>query len=295
MLHKSKPNTPTGNHGESQSWFSPDVDLGLSDAQILADIDKSMAQGNRSPDGSSDSEEQSEQDYAAFRTITTFLHIIQRWPDLRRSNIQERNPDIWPNDRLVLKLCNAFATLSVMQHEIVAVGVAFHPVGREPPVDLLLSMQEFENFDILFNENPRGIHLTELNEIAGNQIRVPNPPKALKEALGAEPPSEQPFNENPRESHLTESNKIPGNQIGVPNPPDALKEALGAEPQNKNLLRYLMKLKVTRQVRLVPMITIVLTLEPVTILPWESIFGCYRRFSILLNQSRTSKTPLCTI
>jgi hypothetical protein len=241
-----------------------------------------MTQGNRSDEGSSDSGERSEDhdDYAAFRTITHFIHIIQRWPDLRRSNIQERDPTIWALDRLVLKLCNSFAVLSVIRREVVAVGVGVHlDSAREPPVDLILTQKSFQKFDILFNENPREGHFTALNELNGNDIREPNPPDALKAVI----------EENRTGDNLKEENRT-GDNLKEENPTGHdLKGYL------QKLTGYLQKLKVTRQVRLVPMVTIVLMLEPETILPWKSIFGCYRQFSILLKQERPSNTLLCTI
>ena len=90
-----------------------DVNLGLDEASIIEAVDKRLLDESHADEGSSDSENQS--DYAAFQTITKFLHIIQRWPDLCCSNMKETNPVALPNnDKLVLKLCNLFAILSVI-------------------------------------------------------------------------------------------------------------------------------------------------------------------------------------
>jgi len=166
MLHAFK---PTGNHGESRPLS--DADLHTESMALLLSDER-----NHSDEGSSDSDAQRERDYAAFRTITTFLHIIQKWPDLRRSNIQERDASIWPSDRLVLKLCNAFALLSVIQHGVVAVGVGFHLDGdQDMPVEILLTGQTF-------NENPRKRHLAALDSLNEDVVCKPNPPDALKAA-----------------------------------------------------------------------------------------------------------------
>jgi hypothetical protein len=204
---QSKPNTSNGNHGESDN-------LELDMPAILASIDKkshsdegslfdksegqskysdedslfdrSETQNNHPDESLSDSEDvgmdESERDYAAFRTTTTFLHIIQRWPNLRRSYIQEQKPSPVRNDRLVLKLCNAFAILSVIRHEVVAVGVDFHldkASVDDSPVELLLTQQGLRNFDILVNGNPRLIHCTALRKLDGDKVCSPDPPAAL--------------------------------------------------------------------------------------------------------------------
>ena len=200
----------TGNHGESEPLS--DVDLGLDSAQILAAIDGQKrhpesdegSSGDvgmdesecdlESDEGSSDSDagmDESELDYAAFRTITTFLHIIQKWPGLRHLNTKEDSTSASPNDRLVLKLCNSFAILSVIRHEVVAVGVGLRLESPRPEVELLLTEQGLKNFDILFNENPRARDRKKLRAVNGDALRQPKPPIALIQAYGGEPTEEQ--------------------------------------------------------------------------------------------------------
>jgi hypothetical protein len=182
----------TGNHGESEHLL--DVDLGLDSAQILAAVD-GQKKHPESDEGSSDSEDvgmdESELDYAAFRTITTFLHIIQKWPGLRHSNTKEDNTSTSRNDRLALKLCNSFAILSVIRHEVVAVGVGLHLESPQPEVELLLNEQGLKNFDILFNDNPRARDSEELRAVDGDGLRQPNPPTALIQTYGEEPEMKQ--------------------------------------------------------------------------------------------------------
>jgi hypothetical protein len=164
-----------------------DVDLGLDSAQILAAID-GQKKHPESDEGSSDSEDvgmdESELDYAAFRTITTFLHIIQTRPGPRHSNTKEDNTSASPNDRLVLKLCNSFAILSVIRHEVVAVGVGLRLESPQPEVELLLTEQGLKNFDILFNENPRARDSKILRAVDEDKLREPKPPLALMQTYG---------------------------------------------------------------------------------------------------------------
>ena len=160
---------------------------GVEQHVIIKALDKRLLDESHADEGSSDSENQS--DYAAFRTITKFLHIIQRWPDLRRSNTKETNPVALPNnDKLVLKLCNSFAILSVIQHEVVAVGVGFHlnRVGDQA-VEVLLTDQGLQKFDTLFNQNHRTTEKKEFEGPDGDEIHLPNPPEALKVAYGGDP------------------------------------------------------------------------------------------------------------
>ena len=199
----------TGLHGQSEPLS--DVDLGLDSAQILAAIDgqKRHPESDRgssgdvgmdesecdleSDEGLSDSDggmDESELDYAAFRTITTFLHIIQKWPGLRHLNTKEDSTSASPNDRLVLKLCNSFAILSVIRHEVVAVGVGLRLESPRPEVELLLTEQGLKNFDILFNENPRARDRKKLRAVNGDALRQPKPPIALIQAYGGEPTEE---------------------------------------------------------------------------------------------------------
>ena len=199
----------TGLHGESEPLS--DVDLGLDSAQILAAIDgqKRHPESDRgssgyvgmdesecdleSDEGLSDSDgmDESELDYAAFRTITTFLHIIQKWPGPCHLNTKEDSTSASPNDRLVLKLCNSFAILSVIRHEVVAVGVGLRLESPRPEVELLLTEQGLKNFDILFNENPRARDRKKLRAVNGDALRQPKPPIALIQAYGGEPTEEQ--------------------------------------------------------------------------------------------------------
>ena len=145
-----------------------------------------------SDEGLSDSDgmDESELNYAAFRTITTFLHIIQKWPGPRHLNTKEDSTSALPNDRLVLKLCNSFAILSVIWHEVVAVGVGRRLESPRPEVELLLTKQGLKNFDILFNENPHARDRKKLRAVNGDTLRQPKPPIALIQAYGGEPTEE---------------------------------------------------------------------------------------------------------
>ncbi|KDR76299.1 hypothetical protein GALMADRAFT_247620 [Galerina marginata CBS 339.88] len=186
QLEGTAPNTPTASsdiwrlvsstlEGQSQSprydstghqtQNSSDDCLGLDDKNTLVLLDEHLQRQSVKGPKSGSNEVQEQTDYDAVRTTTTFLSIIQRLPELRRPNTKEKKPPADSNEKLALKLCNAFATLAVIRHEVVAVGVGFNaksPLIPDGEVEILLTSLE------------------------GDEVRSPNPPANLQPSNGKE-------------------------------------------------------------------------------------------------------------
>ncbi|KDR79199.1 hypothetical protein GALMADRAFT_137084 [Galerina marginata CBS 339.88] len=123
-------------------------------------------------------------DYDAFRTTTTFLATIHSLPGLRRPNTKASKTSADHNERRVLKLCNAFATLAVIRHEVVAVGVGYNVTSPQTPqrdVEILLTSH------LLVNQNPRQSEKGTLTNLKGDEICSPNPPDKLRSPRGKKP------------------------------------------------------------------------------------------------------------
>lgn len=159
----------------------PDGSDSDEDMQGLFALDSSDEGLNKARD------EALELDYEAFRTITTLLALTQTWPDLRRSNTGGPKPDSTSNERLVLKICNSLAVLAVIQHEVIAIGVDYHPASIKVIISASLPEQEsslagLTNLDLLVNKNPRHSEYKGLSELTEAQLRIkPQMPTGLKE------------------------------------------------------------------------------------------------------------------